>query len=88
MASYSVGGQGAGLLLDPLRELGVGARVEGDDPVDQRAFEDRGSMVWYLPTDAAERPFSVAVVTQRWISEGRILPIGRRPKTGMKCLSR
>ena len=45
-------------------------------------------MVWYLPTDAAERPFSVAVVTQRWTSEGRILPIGRRPKVGMKCLSR
>ena len=38
------------------------------------------SMVWYLPTDAAARPFSVAEVTQRWISEGRILPSagGRR----------
>ena len=46
------------------------------------------SMVWYLPTDAAARPFSVAEVTQRWISEGRILPIGRGPKVGMKCLSR
>ena len=46
------------------------------------------SMVWYFRTDAAERPFSVAVVTQRWISEGRILPIGLRPKVGMKCLSR
>ena len=54
------------------------------------------SMVWYLRTDAAERQFPAAVpvvgadavVTQRWISEGRILPIGRRPKTGMKCLSR
>ena len=30
----------------------------------------------------------VAVVTQRWMSEGRILPIGRFPKVGMKCLSR
>ncbi len=49
-------------------------------------------MVWYFRTDAADRPFpvagSVAVVTQRWISVGRILPIGRRPKGGMKCLSR
>ena len=45
------------------------------------------SMVWYFRTLAAERPFSVAVVTQRWISEGRILPIGLRPKAGMKCLS-
>ena len=46
------------------------------------------SMVWYLRTLAAERPFSVAVVTQRWISVGRILPLGRVPKVGMKCLSR
>ena len=45
-------------------------------------------MVWYFRTLAADSPCSVAVVTQRWISEGRILPIGRRPKVGMKCLSR
>ena len=44
-------------------------------------------MVWYLPH--ATRPrgrSSVAVVTQRWISEGRILPIGRRPKIGDEVL--
>ena len=46
------------------------------------------SMVWYFRTLAAERPFSAAVVTQRWTSKGRILPIGLRPKVGMKCLSR
>jgi hypothetical protein len=48
-------------------------------------------MVWYFRTDAAERPFpssvALAMVTQRWISEGRILPRGRRPRVGMKCLS-
>ena len=46
------------------------------------------SMVWYFRTDAADRPFpspvagsgALAVVTQRWTSDGRILPIGRRPK--------
>src|SRR5680860_1440929 len=36
-----VGGEGAGCLLDLLRELGVGAGVEGDDPVDQGALEHR-----------------------------------------------
>ena len=46
------------------------------------------SMVWYFRTVAAERPSSRAVVIQRWISVGRILPIGRFPKVGMKCLSR
>ncbi len=46
------------------------------------------SMVWYFRTLAADSPLVVAVVTQRWISEGRILPIGLRPKVGMKCLSR
>ena len=35
------GGQGAGLLLDDLGELGVLTRVEGDDPVAQGSFEDR-----------------------------------------------
>ena len=46
------------------------------------------SMVQVLPHLAAERPCSVAVVTQRCTSGGRILPIGRRPKVGMKCLSK
>jgi hypothetical protein len=36
-----VGGEGAGLLLDHLGQLGVGAGVERDDAVDQGPFEDR-----------------------------------------------
>jgi hypothetical protein len=42
------------------------------------------SIVWYLRTDAAERPFpssvALAVSTQRWISACRILPICLRLK--------
>src|SRR4051794_10142138 len=52
------------------------------------------SMVWYFRTLAANRPCpfpvsfaaALAVVTQRWISDGRILPIGRLPMVGMKWL--
>jgi len=37
------------------------------------------SMVWYLRTLAEERPFSVAVVTQRWISELHLITRGTVP---------
>ena len=53
-----VGGEGAGLLLDHLGQLGVGAGVEGDDPVAQGAFEDRvqHGVVLAAPTRPT-RPF-------------------------------
>jgi hypothetical protein len=86
------GRQCGGLLLDDRGELGVGAGVEGDDPVALGAFEDRVQHGVVLPQDGGRQAVPVsgsrAVVTQRWISVGRILPIGRFPKVGMKCLSR
>jgi hypothetical protein len=43
------------------------------------------SMVCYVRADAAERPRSVAVSTPCCTSDGRTLPIGRRPKVEMTC---
>ena len=57
-----VGGEGAGLLLDHLGQLGVGTRVEGDDPVAQGAFEDRVQHGVVL----ADRGGGEAVLRWRW----------------------
>src|SRR4051794_2205693 len=88
MATYSVG---VSVRVFFLTTLGSSVWAQGLK-VTTRSRRARSktecSMVWYFRTLAAHRPFSVAVVTQRWISEGRILPIGRFPKVGVKGLSR
>jgi hypothetical protein len=71
----------------------VSAGVGDDDAVALGALEDRvqhgcGTSARSRPTGRSRPLLALAVVTQRWISEGRILPISRRPKVGMKCLSR
>ena len=83
-----VGGEGAVVLSDDFGQFGVGAGVEGDDPVVQGAFEDRVQHGVVLPDTGGREAVLGGGGDPPLDLRGEDAAIGLRPRVGRKCLSR